>query len=114
MLPILPSFILAATVIATPIKHIEQQPHHLPARHISGIASWYSYRSHQAAAGPALRRFLGTHWRGSHVIVCAKTCIRVTITDWMRADKLIDLNKSDFAHLAPTSRGIIRVKVTRT
>lgn len=114
MLPILPGFVLAITVAATPVKH--PPPEHkvmISSHHITGISSWYAYRSHQAAAGPALRRFLGAHWRGSRVIVCARTCISVTITDWMRADKLIDLNRSDFARLASPSRGLVRVTIRK-
>jgi hypothetical protein len=98
MLPIIPGLVLAATLIVSPVTH--------------GTASWYAYHPHQAAAGPTLRHFLGPHWRGAIVRVCTPTqCIRVKITDWMCRDRLIDLNKSDFARLAPTWRGLVTVTV---
>jgi len=101
MLPTLPSIVLAATLAIA-------QPHPV----IRGTASYYDYHPHQAAAGPALRRFLGKDWRGTVVRVCTPTqCIRVRLTDWMRRDRLIDLNKSDFARLAPTWRGLVRITI---
>src|ERR1700686_3621122 len=66
---------------------------------ISGVASWYAWHPGEAAAGPALRRFLGSSWRGTVVRVCAKVCIRVRLTDFMRADRLIDLDSRSFAQL---------------
>lgn len=83
-------------------------------RSVSGIASWYRYHRGQAAAGPALRRFLGPGWRGEIVKVCRGTvCLRLMLTDWMRADRLIDLDPRDFAVFAPVSRGLVRVTVSR-
>lgn len=80
---------------------------------IGGTATWYDYHEGQAAAGPALRSFLGPDWRGSLVRVCAGECITVRLTDWMRADRLIDLDDADFGKLAPLSRGVLSVEVAR-
>lgn len=79
---------------------------------VSGVASWYDYHPGQAAAGPQLRAALGPHWRGQTVRVCARVCIRVRLTDFMRADRLVDLDRSDFARLAPLSVGVVHVTVT--
>ncbi len=80
---------------------------------VLGVASWYRWRSGQAAAGPALRAFLGPKWRGMVVRVCAAVCILVRLTDFMRADRLIDLDERSFAALAPPSIGVLRVSVSR-
>jgi len=80
---------------------------------VRGIATWYAYRPGQAAAGPALRRALGPGWRGTVVTVCAgSSCLRVRLTDWMRADRLADLDSRSFAALAPLSRGVLEVTVS--
>jgi hypothetical protein len=82
-----------------------------PAVSVSGIASWYRYRIGQAAAGPRLRAALGPGWRGDSVEVCAAICIRVRLTDYMVADRLIDLDSRSFAQLAPLSRGLVTVRI---
>lgn len=79
---------------------------------VSGVASFYAYHPGQAAAGPALRDALGPHWRGQTVRVCARVCIRVRLTDFMRADRLVDLDRTDFARLAPPSQGVVHVTVS--
>jgi hypothetical protein len=84
---------------------------------VTGIASWYAYIPGGAAAGPALRTALGPGWRGMSVAVCrtnggAMACVRVTLSDFMRADRLIDLDSRSFAALAPLSQGIVKVSVT--
>ena len=84
----------------------------LAAGTISGLSTWYRWHVGQAAAGPALRAVLGSHWRGSVVRVCARSCVRVTLTDWMRADRLVDLDSRSFARLAPLSAGVIRVTIS--
>lgn len=76
---------------------------------ISGTASWYRYIPGGAAAGPALRRFLGPHWRGGIVRVCAgETCVVAALSDFCRCDtgaeKLIDLDLGLFVALAPPGR----------
>lgn len=76
----------------------------------TGEATWYDYHEGQAAAGPALR--VGD-WRGSLVRVCASECIVVRLTDYMAADRLIDLADDDFAKLAPLSQGVQEVLVWR-
>lgn len=80
-----------------------------------GVASWFRAPSGTAAAGPALRRALGSDWRGSRVSVCgSEGCATVRLTDWMRADKLVDLNPSAFrAVCGPLSKGVCRVTVRR-
>ncbi len=77
-----------------------------------GQASWYRYVPGGAAAGPRLRSALGPGWRGSTVTVCAAVCLRVTLSDFMRADRLIDLDSRSFAALAPLSQGLTEVTVT--
>jgi rare lipoprotein A (peptidoglycan hydrolase) len=42
----------------------------------------------------------------------AMACVRVTLSDFMRADRLIDLDSRSFAALAPLSQGIVKVSVT--
>ena len=84
---------------------------------LSGTASWYRYHEGQAAAGPALRQMLGPDWRGMTVQVCAATCISVVLTDWCQCyrgtgrERLIDLDRRDFAALAAPSRGLVQVTV---
>jgi rare lipoprotein A (peptidoglycan hydrolase) len=70
-----------------------------------------------AAAGPALRGYLGRHWRGTLVSVCSGRCVVVRLSDWClctgNGGRLIDLSDDAFAQLAPLSRGVIRVSITR-
>jgi hypothetical protein len=83
-----------------------------------GHATWYRWTSGQAAAGPRLRKALGRGWRGTNVLVCAKSsrdCVEVTLTDWCACKdrRVIDLDDDDFAQLAPTWRGYVEVTVRR-
>lgn len=79
-----------------------------------GTATWYDYVPGGAAAGPSLRRALGPAWRGTRVTVCARRCVRVVLSDWMRADRLVDLDDAAFrAVCGPLSRGVCRVEVRR-
>jgi len=86
----------------------------VPLPRLSGLASWYAWRPGQAAAGPALRAFLGPNWRGRIVTVCAAVCIRVSLTDWCGCPggRVIDLDSRSFARLAPLSAGLVAVRVT--
>ena len=81
-----------------------------PSRALTGRATWYAYRSGQAAAGPALRTALGKSWRGRTVTVNGQ---RVTLTDWCACGggRIIDLDSRTFAAIAPLSRGVVRVDV---
>ena len=79
---------------------------------LSGVASWYQYVAGQAAAGPRLRSALGPGWRGSVVTVCAASCVRVTLSDFMVRDRLVDLDSRSFAALAPLSQGIVEVTIS--
>ena len=85
----------------------------LAAGTISGLSTWYRWHVGQAAAGPALRAALGSHWRGSVVRVCARSCVRVTLTDWCLCGhgRVIDLDSRAFARLAPLSVGVLRVTI---
>jgi len=78
---------------------------------MTGIASWYRYVVGGAAAGPRLRAALGPGWRGRSVTVCAAICVQVRLSDWMAADRLVDLDSRSFSRLAPLSRGIVEVSV---
>lgn len=79
---------------------------------VSGSATYYAYHRGQAAAGPGLRRALGPTWRGQTVVV--NGTLVVVLTDWClcKGNRIIDLDKRDFATLAPTWRGVIPVVVT--
>jgi len=80
-----------------------------------GIATWYRYRPGEAAAGPALRAWLGTGWRHTRVVVCAKACVVVTLSDYCGCPgkRIVDLDSRSFRALAPLSQGIVRVTVSR-
>ena len=96
---------------ATPPVH--PQPAHDA---LSGLATWYAAPAGAAAAGPALRAFLGRSWRGTRVLVCASgRCVRVTLSDWCACGggRVVDLDAAAFAALAPLSRGVVRVTVAR-
>lgn len=81
---------------------------------VVGVASWYATGpANVAAAGPALRRSLGPHWRGTLVLVEANgRQVVVRLGDWCACrTRIIDLPASAFARLAPLSVGVIRVSV---
>jgi hypothetical protein len=96
-----------------------------PGKAVTGTASWYclpgrsrcttGYPSFTAtiAAGPALRRMLGSDWRGSRVRICAGArCVTATVRDWCACrGRVADLYASVFRRLAPLSRGIVRVTI---
>jgi hypothetical protein len=80
---------------------------------VTGISSWYRYVPGGAAAGPRLRSALGPGWRGSVVRVCSGACVVVTLSDFMRADRLIDLDVRSWAAICgDPSGGLCRVEVT--
>lgn len=86
---------------------------------IGGRATWYPASGNIAAAGPALRHYLGKHWRGTLVSVCHRSrCLVVRLGDYCgchgNGGRLIDLSDDAFAQLAPLSRGVIAVSITRT
>jgi hypothetical protein len=102
---------------ATPVPSLPSVPrraavHSLMVTTVTGIASWYRYVPGGAAAGPRLRSALGPGWRGSVVRVCAGACVVVTLSDFMRADRLIDLDARSFVQLAPLSAGLVSVEVS--
>jgi hypothetical protein len=82
---------------------------------LSGVATWYSWHRHEAAAGPRLRAWLGKGWRHTRVVVCAKACVVVRLTDWCacKGERIVDLDSRSFRALAPLSQGIVRVTVSR-
>lgn len=82
---------------------------------LGGRASWYGARGNIAAAGPALRDFLGPHWRGTLVRVTAGRSVVVRLTDWCRCPhgRLIDLSDDAFRQLAPLSVGVLGVSIAR-
>jgi hypothetical protein len=105
--------------VAEPILAVAVALSALAAAPLAGTASWFRAPDGRAAAGPALRHVLGPHWRGTRVRVCAAgRCAVVRLTDWCqcyrgtRAERLIDLDDDVFAHLAPLTRGLVRVEVT--
>ena len=81
---------------------------------LRGLASFYDWHSGEAAAGPALRRFLGSSWRGTRVRVCAKgRCVTVRLSDWCQCYgvRVIDLDRASFAALASPTLGLIDVQI---
>ena len=96
-------------------------PAPVTAASVKGWATHYAYVEGQAAAGPALRRALGSDWRGSTVYVTqGGDTIKVVLTDWCACgdrhgtDTVIDLDKRDFAKLASLGTGVISVTVSTT
>lgn len=110
---VLPSSSPAATVQPTASQAPEPSP--APGFDIPGVASWYRWRVGEGAAGPALRRALGKHWRGKVVRVCRlSTCIRVRLTDSCGCPgrRVVDLDRRSFARLGvDPSVGLVRVHV---
>ena len=83
---------------------------------LHGSATWFAAPRGTAAAGPALRAFLGPHWRGKTVTVCSGgRCVRALLSDWCACGhgRVIDLDRRLFAALAAPSRGVLRVTVSR-
>ena len=119
---------LAAVVLALALSHAvpDRAPHAVTETRqkairpstvaLEGRATWYAYRTRQAAAGPALRAFLGPHWRGTVVTVTANGhTVTARLTDWCLCSsaRVVDLDKRSFAKLADPSRGVIHVTVSR-
>lgn len=86
-----------------------------PVGTLSGLATWYRWHPGEAAAGPRLRSWLGSGWRGQTVRVCSGACITVRLTDWCLCGhgRVIDLDSRSFARLGPLSAGVLRVVITR-
>lgn len=91
---------------------------HSAAHSLTGLATWYSAAPGHAAAGPALRAWLGSDWRGSFVRVChGEACRTVRLSDWCACGlrsgmpTVIDLARADFGALAAPSVGVIEVTV---
>lgn len=104
----MPAAILALVIASGQVGSVE----------VGGAATWYDYHEGQAAAGPTLRELLGPGWRGSLVTVTGPDGDQVTVrlTDWCLCtggsqDRVIDLDRRDFARLADPSRGVITVTV---
>jgi hypothetical protein len=102
---------LGATVLAL---HLLAAPSPAPAEHhIHGTATWYSWRTGEAAAGPRLREALGRGWRGRTVWVNG---VPVRLTDWMgtrNRAKVIDLDDGLFRRVCGRlSRGVCVVRVS--
>jgi hypothetical protein len=91
------------------------------ATQVRGLATWYDAPSKQdAAAGPALRRFLGRDWRGSWVrVMRGSATVTVILTDWCACGSrhgqptLLDLDDQAYRELAPLSSGVVTVRVER-
>jgi hypothetical protein len=107
-----------AKVQATPLARATSNPVSAGKRGrviTSGVATWYDYVPGGAAAGPGLRRALGSDWRGTTVLACySGDCVRVKLSDWClcsKGNRVIDLDDAAFRALAPTSMGVIPVTV---
>lgn len=104
-----------AAATATPAP--EPSATAMPAARLAGRASWYG-TGMVAAAGPALRAWLGRGWRGTTLRVCApqRGCVVVQASDWCLchvggSERVIDLGRDAFAQLADPARGLVRVTV---
>lgn len=84
---------------------------------IGGHATWYAADGQIAAAGPLLREYIGRNWRGALVQVnSGGRSVVVRLSDWCacrHGRRLIDLSDDAFSQLAPLSRGVIDVSITR-
>jgi hypothetical protein len=87
---------------------------------VTGWATFYDVAAGNAAAGPVLRKALGGDpaFRGRSVRVCAgERCLVTRLSDWCACGPrhgrptLIDLARTDFARLSPTSRGVVLVTI---
>jgi len=91
---------------------VVQQAPRPPTVALEGRATWYAWRTGQAAAGPALRAFLGPRWRGMTVLVNG---VPVRLTDYMGTTnraKVIDLDDDTFRTVCgPLSMGVCDVTV---
>ena len=119
---------LAAVVLALALSHAvpDRPPHAVTETRqtairpstagLHGSATWFAAPRGTAAAGPALRAFLGPHWRGTVVTVTANGhSVTARLTDWCLCSsaRVVDLDKRSFAKLADPSRGVIHVTVSR-
>jgi hypothetical protein len=108
-----PSRTVRMSASATGLTPAAQVPSGAAGTTLRGIASWFRSPSNVSAAGPRLRAALGPAWRGVHVRVTAGSrSVVVMLGDFMRADRLIDLDYRDFQQLAPLSVGVLRVTIT--
>ena len=90
-------------------------------RFIVGVATYYTAQpGFFGAAGPALRRALGSSWRGQTVMVCGFTggvsrCRPVLLSDWCACGlgHVIDLTTEAWQAVCglPLSAGVCRVEV---
>jgi hypothetical protein len=103
---------LAPSVTAT-MPAVDEASARTAAGTITGIATWFRSPQGVSAAGPALRSALGPGWRGTSVQVCHdERCVVTVLGDFMRADRLVDLDAPLFARLAPLSVGVLAVTLT--
>ena len=126
MKPLLLAIALLLAPVATPVSAVAQTVERrveaakaagsIPAPDtISGLATWYSWHPAEAAAGPALRSWLGSSWRGTVVwVTSGNRSVSVRLTDFMVSGRsLVDLDSRSFAKLAPLSTGVLHVTITR-
>lgn len=86
---------------------------------LKGVSTWYDAPSKRdAAAGPVLRKALGSDWRGRYVTVSANGhSVLTRLTDWCQCrdrngkPTLLDLDDVAFSRLAPLSVGVLDVTV---
>ena len=105
---------LAAVVLALALSHAvpDRAPHAVVETRqtairpsgtaLHGLSTWYRYVDGQAAAGPALRAFLGANWRGTVVTVTANGhSVTARLTDFCQCPggRVIDLDRRSFAAL---------------
>jgi hypothetical protein len=102
--------------VATVERKATPEPRQRPRNGLSGVASWFAAPAGTAAAGKALRAFLGHDWRNDRVRVCGPVgCRTLALTDWMgNPRRLVDLPAVEFPRICgPLSIGLCRVTVGR-
>jgi hypothetical protein len=111
---------LLATLLQSPAAPPAAPHVEIGSALVGGRATWYNANGNIAAAGPALRGYLGRNWRGALVSVCAPSsgrCVVVKVSDWCLCTggggRLLDLSDDAFSKLAPLSKGVLNVEVTR-
>jgi beta-lactam-binding protein with PASTA domain len=97
-----------------PVHHVVRHgPSAHPTRHLVreklGIATWYSYVPGRCATWylPFGVRVTVTDLANGHSVSCV-----VTDREGSAGDHAVDLSQTDFAELAPLSKGVIPVRVT--
>jgi beta-lactam-binding protein with PASTA domain len=106
-----PTTTTAATTTTEPVTvtTVKKRVHHKPVRYRIGLATWYSYFPGRCATSylPFGTRIHVRDLANGRTIVCI-----VTDRQGRGDGRVVDLNETQFARLAPLWRGVVRVKVS--